>query len=370
MQNKPEVRNSAIELLRIISMIMIVFHHFAIHGDFSYGATLSIPHIWYNFIIMGGKIGVNIFVLITGYFLIDNNKKIFDINKIVKFIGQVWFYSVVIYLIGILTGIVDFSFNDIIEIVFPITFNTWWFASAYFVLYLLHPFLNKLLHSIDKSLFQKLLLLLVLFWSIIPTFMTSSFEGNTLLWFITLYAIAGYIKLYGLNKKFSIKQYCLMFVVVSILTYSSSVVFIILATRWEFFTSKITYFYNLNKLTVLLISLSLFMVFANLKMKYSKIINVIASATFGVYLIHDNSIIRNLLWVVLFKNVQYQDSLFLIPYSIIVVAIVYIVCTFVELLRQNIVEKPCMKIVKSCSSKVMLPFKKFVYLLKSFIFGE
>lgn len=56
-------RNSAIELLRIIAMLMIVFHHFGVHGGFVFkSGMISLPHLWYNFIIMGGKIGVNIFV--------------------------------------------------------------------------------------------------------------------------------------------------------------------------------------------------------------------------------------------------------------------------------------------------------------------
>lgn len=49
-------RQTNIELLRIISMLMIVFHHFAIHGGFNWETTeLTIPHFWYNLIVMGVK---------------------------------------------------------------------------------------------------------------------------------------------------------------------------------------------------------------------------------------------------------------------------------------------------------------------------
>ena len=92
LQNKQQisVRNSSIELLRIISMIMIVFHHFAIHGGFTFGASISITHFWYNLIIMGGKIGVDIFVIISGYYLISNDEIVFNTNRIIKFVGQVF----------------------------------------------------------------------------------------------------------------------------------------------------------------------------------------------------------------------------------------------------------------------------------------
>ena len=370
MQKQVNARNSAMELLRIVSMIMIVFHHFAVHGGFKFGTSFSITHFWYNLIVMGGKIGVNIFVLISGYYLIDNNKKLFDVTKIIKFIGQTWFYSVGIYAIGILTGIVDFNIKGAIKTLFPIIFSRYWFASTYFVLYLLHPFLNKLLRSIDKSLYQKLLLLLVVCWSIIPTFTSSSFQSNSLLWFVTLYTIAGYIKLYGLNKKFSTKHYSLFFLALLILTYSSSVVIMALGNKWDFFVEYITFFYGQEKLTTLLISLSLFMCFATLKMNYHRSINTWASASFGVYLIHDNYIIRKLLWKDLFKNAQYQESLFLIPYTIIVVIAVYIVCSLLELLRINIIEKPYMKIIKRYSGKTIAPFRNIAIAVKNFIFGK
>lgn len=364
------VRNSSIELLRIIAMIMIVFHHFAIHGGFTFGTSISITHFWYNLIIMGGKIGVDVFVIISGYYLITNDEIVFNTNRIIKFVGQVFFYSVVISFIGELTGISDLGVKAFVKTFFPITFSKWWFASAYFVLYLMHPFLNKLLHSIDKSLYQKFLLVLVICWSVIPTFTTSSYQSNSLLWFVTLYSISGYIRLYGLNTKFSTKYYFIFWLICTFLTYTSSVVFTILGNKWEVFASHATYFYGQEKITTLLISLSLFMIFATLKVNYHKWINTVASATFGVYLIHDNNIIRNFLWIELFKNAQYQESLFLIPYSIMVVVIVYVVCSFVDLLRQHVIEKPFMMIVKCYSEKKIIPFEKYIVILKDFVFGK
>lgn len=365
---KRNERNSAIELLRILSMIMIVFHHFACHGGFEWGTTISITRLWYNFIVMGGKIGVNIFVLISGYYLVSNESEIFDINKVIKFVGQILFYSVGIFVACKLTGIAHYDVKALIKVFFPITFSQWWFASTYFVLYLLHPYLNKLLKNLEKSLYQSLLLLMVVCWSIIPTFTTSSFQSNPLLWFVTLYSIAGYIRLYGVNGRFTSKQYFLFYVICSILTYSSSV--ILLRSKRSLFSGYSTYFYEQEKLTILLISLCLFLCFLTLKMNYHKWINTLASATFGVYLLHDNSVIRKLLWIDLFNNAKYQESLFLIPYSIIVVIIVYVIFSLIDLLRQKVIEIPCMKFVKKYSNIIITFMGKRVNLLKVFIFGK
>lgn len=345
---KSKVRNSSIELLRIIAMLMIVFHHFAVHGGFEWGRAISINRLWYNFIIMGGKIGVNVFVIISGYYLINDDIKSVGLEKIIKFLGQAFFYSIAIFIIGKLTGVSNLGVKSLVKACLPITFSEWWFASTYFVLYLMHPFLNKLLHSLDQSSYQRFILILVVCWSLIPTFTTSSFQSNPLLWFITLYSISGYIRLYGLNHKFTVKHYFVFCIICSVFTYFSSVVFAVLGTRWDVFASYTTYFYGQEKITVVCISLGLFMSFISLNMNYHKWINVLASAAFGVYLIHDHTIIRRFLWIELFENVRYQKSLFLIPYSILVVAAVYMVCTLIDLLRQHFIEKPFMSLIQRC----------------------
>ena len=115
--------------------------------------------------------------------------------------------------------------------------------------------------------------------------------------------------------------------------------------------------------------LSLFMVFEKCNIGYIKWINIIASATFGVYLIHDSNIIRPLLWQELFKNAQYQDSMLLIPYSIIVVAIVYLICTLIDLLRQQIIEKPFMKLINHYSKTEIKSKEKVFNIIKNF-FGK
>lgn len=351
-------------------MVMIVFHHFAIHGKFIWKASdITIPHFWYNLIVMGGKIGVDVFVLISGYFLITSHSKIFNLKRILKLWGQVIFYSISIFVIFTLFGGYDYGIKKAINSVFPITFGTWGFASTYFVMYLLHPFLNMFLNGLSKKNYQSLLVMFVVIWSLIPTFTTSNFQSNSLCWFVTLYAIAGYARLYGFSQKFTTKVYFVLCGVFLVLTYFSSVVFTILGARWMVFSTHGTYFYGSQMLSVLLISITLFMAFATLKMDYHKWINILASATFGVFLIHDNNLVRPFLWVDVFQNAQYKNSLFLIPYSIIVVVLVYIVCSGIDLLRKKFLEKPFMYIVNRNADTVLKPFYKICDWFKKVVFG-
>lgn len=161
-------RQSNIELLRIIIMLMIVGCHFATHGGFQFNSQMvTIPRLWWNFLELGGNFGVDVFVLISGYFLIGSNKLHIKPIKIIKLWGQIVFYSIALFVVSICLNRDSFSVRGIINGIFPITFDQWWFASTYFVMYLIHPYLNRMLHSLSKKEYQKLLIMLLGIWSII-----------------------------------------------------------------------------------------------------------------------------------------------------------------------------------------------------------
>ena len=63
-------RNTSIELLRIISMIMIMFHHFAYHGNFEWNFNeVTLPHLWYDFILMEQLVLLYLLLLVFLVFL-------------------------------------------------------------------------------------------------------------------------------------------------------------------------------------------------------------------------------------------------------------------------------------------------------------
>ena len=86
-------------------------------------------------------------------------------------------------------------------------------------------------------------------------------------------------------------------------------------------------------------------------------------------MIHDNKIVRSFLWMSLFKNYRYQDSIMIIPYSIGVVAIVYIICTMVDLVRKNLFEKSYMRIIDKYSVSWLKIFREIYNFFERKIFG-
>ncbi len=360
---KEKVRKSNFELLRIIAMIMIVFHHFAIFSESKFDINLiTLNRLWNQFIRMGGKIGVNIFVLISGYFLINSSK--FKISKVLKLWGQVFFYSITIYAIFVLFGWQKFNVVELIKAILPISFEGWWFASAYFVLYLFSPFINLFLKQLDKQNYKKMLILMTICWCLIPTFITVTFESNSLIWFFYLYSLAGYIRLYEEDFSFKNKDCFWMSLIVVIVTFVSVISFDLGGLKIKFFAENAVYFYNMQRLPMLLISVFLFIGFKNTEIKYHKKINFISIATFGVYLIHENGFIREPLWENIFNRLISFNNISFIPLSIIVVLIVYIVCTIIELLRIHILEVHYMKFIQKIEPKIEFLKDKVLHIMK------
>lgn len=337
-------RKSNVELLRVVAMLMIVAHHFSIHGGFDFPTTaVSFNRLWTQFILLGGKIGVNVFVLISGYFLIS--AKTVKASKVIKLWSQIFFYSVLIFFIFVATGIRPFGIKAFLHHLAPITYSQWWFAAAYFVLYLLSPYLNGMLNRLNQREYVGFLSLLLFCWCLIPTFTSRLYQSNNLLWFIFLYSLAGYFRLYGVGN---VK--CGRFFVLSAasagLTFLSAVVFDILGTKISVFASNSTFFYDMQKLPALLTSVFLFLGFLKLEIGQNRFINFLSSAMFGVYLIHDHEYVRLFLWETLFQNRSFSESNLLAPYSLFVVALVFTVCAVLELARIHLLEKKMLPFIE------------------------
>ena len=94
-------RNSNLELLRVISMILIVMSH----GDNwmglaqMYETKVCVNKLIADWLNLGGQIGVGCFLLISGYFMVEQQ---FNLKRIFRLLGEVWFYSIGIFVIYII----------------------------------------------------------------------------------------------------------------------------------------------------------------------------------------------------------------------------------------------------------------------------
>ena len=191
-------RESGLELLRIIAMLFIVMHHAVMFSGVNSSNILESKI--FDILQIGGKLGVNLFVLISAYFMVN---KSFKLSRILKIIFETFFYSVFIYLIFIAFGKTNFTIDEFILNFFPVIFERWWFVTTFVLLMILSPFLNIIIKSVSKNLLLVISIVLFAYGVGVNEILlkVGNYLGvgltsymNKLLWFVTLYFIASYIR--------------------------------------------------------------------------------------------------------------------------------------------------------------------------------
>ena len=344
-------RKSNIELLRIISMLLIICFHYVYKSGYTY-EHLTINTFIVKLVYHFGELGVNLFILISGYFLVRGK---FSIKKLILLLIEVLFYQIFIYSICYFLGIYHFtSIRSLLFIVFPTILNQYWFITAYVLLYIMSPFLNIFINSMSKETHKKFLLIALFIWSIIPTVFGIIYNDtevlvyyNRFIWFIIMYLTASYIRLYGI-KLFKNKKNTWIVAILSLLLIVSSI-FIIYFFRSKFKVlglTEIAYFWGPNTIPIFLLSISIFYLFLNLNMKNYAIINLFASTTLGVYILHDNTF-NKYMWTNVFKTKEHLNSSFSILYILGTALLIFICFSIVDLIRQFIEKRTVKKILDS-----------------------
>ncbi|KMO86057.1 hypothetical protein AB840_09940 [Megasphaera cerevisiae DSM 20462] len=146
-------RNMGIELYRVFSMFFIIMFHFSDHGAVAITAQMPFSFNWLILAMgrVGGGLGNCAFVLISGYLLIN---KEFHTKRIVKLWFEVWTYSVVLGIVAFMIKTEPFSIGSLVHMLFPVTYNQYWYMSTYIVMMLLTPFLNPLFLGMTKMKYR------------------------------------------------------------------------------------------------------------------------------------------------------------------------------------------------------------------------
>lgn len=339
---QPKVRNSSLELFRIITMLVIVAHHYIVNSGITSEMIIreNVTDAKSLFCLLfgwGGKTGINCFLLITGYFMCKSN---ITIKKFLKLYLSIVFYNVIIYFVFLLTNYSTFAVDDIKLLFIPLNGIGSNFFSTFLVFYLFIPFLNILVHNMTEKQHLSLICVCLLCFTVPQSFLKVENGIRYVGWFMVLYFISSYFRIYPKD----IFQKCGLwgFATIIALLFSWGSV-ITGAYTFKNTGSGMQYFYvsDSNKILAVITAVCAFLFFKNLKIKYSRVINTIAASAFGVLLIHANSnTMRKWLWRDTLENTSYFESEYLIPHAIISVLVVYILCTLIDIIRINLLEKP------------------------------
>lgn len=261
-------RKSSIKAIRILAMCMIMMHHFLSHA---LKFHTDHPEI-YNIINPFVYGGVNLFFLISGYFLIK-----FNIKSLLKLLMSIIFVRFICLAIcgyvGAPVSIMDF----IKTILLPISWSRYWFLQVYLAILLVSPIINAGLQSLSLKQMRGLVVTLSLFITYSCWGARNSFDsmGYSFGHGLFLYFIGYYIALE--EKSWSNIKAIHFFISATIILSGISILNHTFETGW---------FMQYNSPLMIIAMVFLFVGFSKLNFS-SIVINSLGATSLVVYLIHD-----------------------------------------------------------------------------------
>ena len=318
-------------------LMVVILHILGAGGVLNAGTILSGQYETAYFLEIAAYCAVNCYALISGYVGVSAKYKYSNIAILWL---RVIFYTVLITALFAVVFPESVSKGLVIRAFFPVTCGTYWYFTAYVVLFLFIPFLNLALKNLTKK--QLKILLSIIFFVICVwntgtvTVLGDTFKinaGYSAWWLIILYLFGGYIRLYGMKNQMSKWKWLAGYGMAVFLTW-----------LFKFGIEKFTDFSMGNMLmsytsfTIVLAAICLLKYFSEVHIpeRARSVIKFVAPLSFSVYIIHS----QPLIWEYLIKN-RFSEYIKLaawkIPLTVIATAIIiFIVCILADYIREVI----------------------------------
>ena len=342
-------RNPGFELLRVIAMFMILMLHYngATGALLQLGQPASGVNIFANVIESFAISGINTYVLISGFFLSKSSVKI---SRILKLICQVYFYTFLISIAMVIVGTFALHENNslykLVQYLFPVSSEHYWFVTAYVIMYVLAPVMNAAMEKLRRNQARIVIFGMLLWFCLIKSFVPVLFPtdkfGYDYGWFICLYLIAAYIRRYDVPLFHNARKSLLVYLISSLIIATMSISLYYVNLNRGGFAHFQEVPFNYNFLFTLTASLGLFSFFRYFNMKESKAadcLRIVGPLTFGVYLLHMHIEIRDR-WVEWISGLIGEVPMYSIPlfawHALRSVLIVFVAGIFIDFLRKMI----------------------------------
>lgn len=281
-------RNYGIDALRLVAMFLVVNLHVLGHGGILQKVT-GVQYATAYLLEIASYCAVNCYAIISGYVGYREQKITLHYAKYLKFWIPVAFYNVAITLIMFAIGVGNVSEMELVASIFPVTMARYWYVNAYTALFFLMPWLNEFLRKLQKKDLNKLVVVILMVFSVFSTASTvvsdtfSLKGGYSFGWLVILYIVGVWIKKNEIDKKGKTSVW------IGILLVS-----IIMPWLWTIYSPVLNFmFMNYLSFTVVLEAISFVVIFSRMKLssKGNAIVRIFSPAAFGVYLIHTQYLI-------------------------------------------------------------------------------
>ncbi len=333
-------RNYGIDLLRIISMLMIVTLHVLGQGGVlkaTIPMSTNYEVAWFLEMLCYGA--VNCYGLISGY--VGYNSK-FKYSNIVYLWLQVAFYAVFISGITALLG--DYGVKQhFLDGFMPVWNNYYWYFTAYFCMFFFIPVLNKILNSFNDKQLKILALTIILIFSFMPNFAEKDLfftnRGYSAIWLTLLYLLGGIIKKCDLLSKTKPWILTLLYLLFSFVTWFEK--FLVQSHNLEIANKDeawICHLFSYTSPTVLFGSIMLLVLFSKINIRKipSKIIAFFAPLSFSVYLIHVHRCFWKYILAQRFVAFATYSPLKMVAAILLTAIIIYLFCVVIDFIRERL----------------------------------
>lgn len=313
-------RNGSLDLLKIIAIFFIILHHYALWSGWNFEEGFHFNKWVAQSLLIGGKLGVNLFVMITGFFMIKSKPK-------VKSLFTIWVETTIICLLVYLCILLfkihgqTFTWNVFIKRAFPVIFGQYWFVTTYTLLYFCIPLLNIIINKL-KYLESRFLLLFFFFvFSIYPfIFYNKGLTFSFPIWFFFLYFAGAYIRINEekiANISMTIISCFGIIILLLSLIINGCLMVAFAHPNWEitrivkFLEWNETVFYTRDASPLMFIlAIIIFISFLRINIKGNKFLSFVSRASFGVYLLQSSPwFSTEFLWPELINGVRFDSGL-------------------------------------------------------------
>lgn len=340
-----KMRQSNIELLRILCMFFIIVHHSIVHGSMVFAQLSLLNRIAVVVLVPAGKIGFVCFIAISMWFFVDST---FKGRRFVLAWLEVLFYTAVMAMASWYFG-ADMGLSDWIASLLPIGGNSHGFAATYLVFLLFLPFILKAtvgmtrrqtLWGIGALVYVQVIAIIFSRLGILNLGL-HPFPSEIIL-FVMCFFILYYLKHWPLP--FQKKKNILVVLLVAIW----AIVSIGLYCMYSGVASHVmgylsVLFKDENSVLFIIAGILLFLLFMNIHIADNKIINLVASTTFGILLLHDHNIFRPILWDTILDMPNIWLGSRPILWAFAISAGLFSGGFIIDLLRKRLLENPISK---------------------------
>ncbi len=345
-----KLRNPSIDLLRILTIYMVIIVHLLHHGYLLEPAAVGTP-AYYAAWLLNCLVypAVNIFGMITGYVTIRHEVRF---SRLLGLWFQVFFYSVVISVLFFIFTPENFTLTRVLNALFPVVRNQWWYFTSYVGMFFFLPFLNPALKEINRVRFRNILIVLFLLFSLFPTIFLKdpfvTYQGFSTIWLLILYLFGCYFGRFRIGNKKPL-PFLLLYLGCTAISFllqlrirgledaAEAAADTALHDHLDKVRQHLLYY---PSALMLLAAIGFLLFVVNLRIRNhaaARVICFFAAPSFGVYLLHDHPLVRNRFINQSMNALTQSSSLFSVFGHVLLRALViYLLCSVIELLRARL----------------------------------